>query len=116
MAAVAEIAERVRRLVDSCDGSELLTTIVGGMRLRDYLPTRTFELAVHTADLALAMGEPVDVPPSAAAQALAIVADIAVTDGKAGTFLLQATGRTGLPRGSRCSERLRSRGGRRSCP
>src|SRR5688572_21657562 len=51
VAAVAEIAARVGRLVETCDGSELVTTIVGGMRLRDYLPTRTFELAVHTADL-----------------------------------------------------------------
>ena len=51
-AAVAEIAARVLPLVDASDGTELVTTIAGGMRLSDYLPTRTFELAVHTADLA----------------------------------------------------------------
>ena len=60
-AAVAEIAARVVPLVDACDGTELLTTIVGGMRLADYLPTRTFELAVHTSDLAAALGLPLDV-------------------------------------------------------
>jgi uncharacterized protein (TIGR03083 family) len=98
-AAVAEIVGRVRRLVDRCDGTELVTTIVGGMRLRDYLPTRTFELAVHTADLALALGEPLAVPDPAAAQALQIVSDIALTDGTAGPLLLQATGRRGLPEG-----------------
>jgi uncharacterized protein (TIGR03083 family) len=97
--AVADIAARVRPIVDSCDGTELLTTIVGGMRLSDYLPTRTFELAVHTSDLALALGERLAVPPTAAEQALAVVSDIALTDGTAGAMLLQATGRSGLPPG-----------------
>jgi hypothetical protein len=97
--AVADIAARVRPILDACDGTELLTTIVGGMRLSDYLPTRTFELAVHTSDLALALGEPLAVPPTAAEQALAIVSDIVLTDGTAGAMLLQATGRSGLPAG-----------------
>jgi uncharacterized protein (TIGR03083 family) len=98
-AAVAEIAERVLPLVEARDGTELLTTIAGGMRLADYLPTRTFELAVHTADLATALGAPLDVPATAAAQALAIVADLAVSAGRAGSLLLVATGRPGLPAG-----------------
>jgi hypothetical protein len=84
-------------LVDRCGGGELLTTVAGGMRLADYLPTRTFELAVHTADLAVALGAPPDVPATAAAVALAIVADLAVVGGTAGPLLLAATGRTGLP-------------------
>lgn len=100
--AVSEIAARVLPLVDAQDGSELVTTIVGGMRLRDYLPTRTFELAVHTTDLATALGAPLDVPATAAAQALAMVADLAVADGLAGPLLLAATGRGGLPRPCRC--------------
>jgi uncharacterized protein (TIGR03083 family) len=97
-AAVAEIAERVLQLLDARDGTELLTTIVGGMRLADYLPTRTFELAVHTSDLATALGEPLDVPTTAAAQALRIVTDLALGDGLAGPLLLAATGRP-LPPG-----------------
>jgi uncharacterized protein (TIGR03083 family) len=96
-AAVAEIAARVLPLVDAQDGTELLTTIAGGMRLGDYLPTRTFELAVHTADLTTALGVPPDVPATAAAQALNVVADLAVADGLAGLLLLAATGRPGLP-------------------
>jgi uncharacterized protein (TIGR03083 family) len=96
-AAVAEIAGRVVPLVDGRDGGTLLTTIAGGMRLGDYLPTRTFELVVHTADLALALGEPLDAPATAAAQVLGIISDIAVTDGTAGSLVLLATGRTGLP-------------------
>lgn len=98
-AAVAQIAARVLALIDTQDGTELVTTIAGGMQLGDYLPTRTFELAVHTADLATALGVPPDVPAAAAAQALAIVADLAVTDGLAGPLLLAATGRPGLPAG-----------------
>ena len=97
--AVAEIAARVLPLVAAKDGTELVTTIAGGMRLADYLPTRTFELAVHTADLATALGEPLDVPATAAAQALQVVAELAVADGLAGPLLLAATGRPGLPAG-----------------
>jgi uncharacterized protein (TIGR03083 family) len=93
--AVAEIAARVLPLVGSCDGTELVTTIAGGMRLSDYLPTRTFELAVHTADLATALGVPVDIPATAATQALQIVSDLAVGDGRTGDLLLLATGRRG---------------------
>lgn len=98
-AAVAEIAARVLALVDTQDGSELVTTIAGGMRLGDYLPTRTFELVVHTADLATALGVPPDVPATSAAQALHIITDLAVADGLAGPLLLAATGRPGLPAG-----------------
>jgi uncharacterized protein (TIGR03083 family) len=98
-AAVHEIAGRVLQLVDTCDGTELVTTIAGGMRLADYLPTRTFELVVHTSDLAVALGEPVDPPASAAARALGLVTELAVADGTAGALLLAATGRGGLPPG-----------------
>ncbi|WP_432496740.1 maleylpyruvate isomerase N-terminal domain-containing protein [Kineococcus gypseus] len=98
-AAVAALAGRVVALVGTCDGTELLTTVAGGMRLAQYLPTRTFELTVHTADLAAALGEPLEVPASAAAQALALVSDLAVGDGRAGPLLLAATGRRGLPPG-----------------
>ena len=98
-AAVAEIAARVLALVDGQDGTEVVATIAGGMRLADYLPTRTFELAVHTADVATALGVPLDVPVTAAAQAFHIVADLALTSGLAGPLLLAATGRPGLPAG-----------------
>jgi uncharacterized protein (TIGR03083 family) len=97
--AVAEIAGRVVPLVDGRDGGTLLTTIAGGMRLEDYVPTRTFELAVHTSDLARALDAPLTVPATAAAQALQLVTELAVGDGRAGPLLLAATGRSGLPSG-----------------
>ena len=92
--AVHEIAARVLAQVGTCDGTELVTTIAGGMRLADYLPTRTFELVVHTLDLARALGQPLDVPALPAAHALALVAELAVTGGQAGTLLLAPPGRT----------------------
>lgn len=98
-AAVAEIAARVVPLVDAAEGTELVTTVVGGMRIVDYLPTRTFELSVHTADLCQAIDVPADIPAAAATQALHIVTDLAVATGRAGPLLLAATGRPGLPIG-----------------
>lgn len=97
--AVAEVADRVRALVRGCDGTELLTSIAGGMRLADYLPTRTFELTVHTADLAAALGVPADAPVSAARLALGLVTELAVEDGAAVPLLLATTGRRALPPG-----------------
>jgi uncharacterized protein (TIGR03083 family) len=97
--AVTEIADRVGALVRGCDGTELLTTIAGGMRLADYLPTRTFELTVHTTDLTVALGVPADVPASAARHTLGLVAALAVEDGDAAALLLATTGRRSLPPG-----------------
>jgi hypothetical protein len=98
-AAVTGIRTRVVELVEACDGTELVTTIAGGMRLADYLPTRTFELVVHTADLAAALGLVSEPPPVPAMQAFDLVAQLAVTDGRATTLLRAATGREGLPPG-----------------
>ena len=97
--AVADIADRVTALVARSDGGEIAGTPVGGMRLVDYLPTRTFELTVHTADLALAIGSELDVPPTAGGQSLAIVAQLATDAGHAGPLLLAATGRGALSDG-----------------
>lgn len=98
-AAVATIADRVVPMVGSMDGTELLTTAGGGMRLTDYLPTRSFELTVHTLDLAAALDLDVVPPAGPATEALRLVADLAVADGRAGALLLAATGRGGLPEG-----------------
>ena len=98
-AEVAELAARVTALVDVQNPQALVTTIAGGMRLEDYLPTRTFELTVHTANLATALGAPLDVPPTAAAQALGLITELAVAGGRTGPLLLAATGRPALPDG-----------------
>lgn len=98
-AAVEEIVNRVLQLLDDRDGTELVTMIAGGMRLGDYLPTRTFELVVHTADLATAIGAALEVPETAAAQAMHVASELAVADGRSGELLLALTGRRGLPEG-----------------
>ncbi len=77
----------------------MVATPVGGMRLIDYLPTRTFELIVHTCDLAVALDQPLDLPPNAAAQSLTVLGDLAVRAGTAGPLLLAATGRRTLASG-----------------
>jgi hypothetical protein len=72
---------------------QLVTTIGGGMRLRDYLPTRSFELVVHCLDIAAAA--PARWTPSAAAlaEAVALAGEVAVRRGE-GTILLRLiTGR-----------------------
>ncbi|MFT4011019.1 MAG: maleylpyruvate isomerase N-terminal domain-containing protein [Nocardioidaceae bacterium] len=99
-AAVVAIADRVVPLVLASTGDELLTSIVGGIRLTDYLPTRTFELVVHTCDLAAALGIPVVPPPGPAADALGLLVEIAAAEPEsAGDLLLALTGRRPLPPG-----------------
>lgn len=93
--ALSDLAARVLQLVGRSNGTELVTTFAGGMRLSDYLPTRTFELTVHTADLAAALDLPLELPATAMAQSLRLVAELAVTAGVAGQLLLAATGRPG---------------------
>ncbi len=99
VAAVARIASRVLPLVAGLRGDELLTTVAGGMRVSDYLPTRVFELVVHTADLAVALGVAAEPPAGPAALALGLVSDLAIAGGQAATILLATTGRVGLPAG-----------------
>jgi len=99
VSAVATIAERVLPLVEACTGEELVTTIAGGMRLADYLPTRVLELTVHTADLAAALGRPLDPPGRPAALTLALLNELAVAQGRAGALMLALTGRRGLADG-----------------
>lgn len=93
------IVERVLKQVRAERGDALLTTPVGGMRLMDYLPTRTFELTVHTCDLVVALGLTLDVPEAAAAETLQLVSGLASRPMLAGPLLLAATGRRSLPPG-----------------
>lgn len=97
--AVAAIVARVPPLLDHTDGSQLLTTVAGGMRLVDYLPTRTFELVVHTLDIRAALRLDGAPPAVAAGQAARLLADLAVAGGHSASLLLAATGRAGLPAG-----------------
>ena len=46
-----DLASRVAEKLAAYDDDYLLTTIAGGMRLEEYLRTRTFELVVHGLDI-----------------------------------------------------------------
>jgi hypothetical protein len=104
--AVAAAVERITELVYSQADHARFNTAVGVMKLTEYLPTRTFELTVHTCDLVRALGLSGNVPPSAAATALRISAGLAVARNVAAPLLLALTGRTALPEGFSIVERL----------
>src|SRR5438876_2748890 len=88
IAAVRDIAIRVLAQVNTASDDVLVSTPVGGMRLIDYLPSRVFELTVHTLDLAAALSVAVTLPETAAAVALHLLADLAIQPGKAAVLLL----------------------------
>ena len=96
---VREIADRVLALVARTDEAQLVGTPVGGMPLGVYLSTRTFELVVHTLDLATAIGATVQPPPEALAASLEIAAGLALRSGRGAEVLLALTGRRPLPPG-----------------
>ena len=93
IAAVRDIAARVLAQVKTASDEVLVSTPVGGMRLIDYLPSRIFELAVHTLDIAAALPVTVTLPEPVAAVALHLLADLALQPDKAAALLLAATGR-----------------------
>jgi hypothetical protein len=99
IAAIRSIAPRVLAQVKTAADEALVSTPVGGMRLIDYLPSRVFELAVHTLDLATALPVTVTLPETVAAVTLHLLADLALQPDKAAALLLAATGRRALPAG-----------------
>ena len=74
-------------------------TPVGGIRLIDYLPTRTFELIIHTMDLAKAVGVDASPPDRGMETTLGILGQMALYRGNAPSLVLAATGRGSLPDG-----------------
>ncbi|WP_454299247.1 hypothetical protein [Salana multivorans] len=74
----------------------LVTTIAGGMRLVDYLPTRTLELVVHGCDLAVALGVEPHPPAGPATTALTTLATLAIRADRSAPVILALTGRGGL--------------------
>lgn len=78
---------------------DVVATPAGGMRVRDWLPTRTFELVVHTSDIAAAAGLPIEFDPETLAESAALAARVAALTGGGLTLLRSLTGRTSLPDG-----------------
>lgn len=82
-------------------GEDRLIRVIGGsgIRLHSYLPTRTFELAVHGLDIAAAAGVPFTLPDDVLMETTLLAARIAVALGDGATVLSALTGRTSLPGG-----------------
>jgi len=96
----ATIDELVSRVLDElADAGDPLITVIGGagIRLHTYLPTRTFELAVHGLDIARAVGVSFELPADVLDEATRLAARIAVSEGHGETVLLALTGRGELP-------------------
>lgn len=96
----------VKRLVDTAladaeaAGDPLIEVIGGlGVRLSTYLPTRTFELAVHGLDIAHAAGIAYAPPDAVLAAATVLAAQVAAASGRGEAALLAMTGRAPLPPG-----------------
>jgi uncharacterized protein (TIGR03083 family) len=98
-AAVRELLHRVEEALERVDGDPVITTIGGGMRLRAYLPTRTFELVVHCLDIADATGVSAAMPDRAVAESLRLCGDAAVSLGEGSAVLRVLTGRGSLTDG-----------------
>jgi uncharacterized protein (TIGR03083 family) len=79
-------------------GDPLIQVIGGlGIRLHTYLPTRTFELAVHGLDIAGAVGVPFTLPADVLDDATMLATRIAALAGHGETVLLALTGRAAWP-------------------
>ncbi len=95
--AVDALVARVLPLVAEA-GDPLINTVCGGMWLRNYLPTRSFELVVHSLDLSKAVGvRAPDFGPELLAEVAAIAAGAAAYTGRGLPVLRALTGRGRLP-------------------
>src|SRR5262249_30998768 len=99
LASLRAIAERVFPLLAATSDDAQVGTLVGGMRLRDYLPTRVFELVVHTLDLAAALAGEVAPPADALALCLELSVSLAQRRGNGPAVLMALNGRRPLPAG-----------------
>jgi uncharacterized protein (TIGR03083 family) len=106
----ARPGERFRELFETTQeaientGNPLVTSLLGGIRLNEYLRTRTFELVVHGLDIQHALTtpdspSPAFAPPPVAAltEAVTLVQRLAILRGDGSRVLLAMTGRSSLP-------------------
>lgn len=97
-AAVRALAAHVAALVDASEDDTPMATALGQMTLSTYLPTRTFELVVHSLDVARALD--LEVPEalgSGIAASVVLAGEIAARHPAAPQVLLALCGRRGLP-------------------
>lgn len=96
----ATVDELLSHVVDELSGvDDPLIAVIGGagIRLHSYLPTRTFELAVHGLDIARAIGISFVLPTDVLDEATVLAARIAAAEQHGEAVLLALTGRAELP-------------------
>lgn len=96
----ATVDHLVAKALDDLDAvDDPLITVIGGVgiRLSSYLPTRTFEMAVHGLDIARATGVDFAIPEEVLVEAAVLATRIGVALGQGETVLAALTGRTPLP-------------------
>ncbi len=93
--------DQVRTTLERVDEDTMVQVheLIGGMRVGAWLPTRTFELAVHSLDIAAATAVPAEPPAVVVADAAALAARIAVATEQGSLVLRALTGRGVLPKG-----------------
>ncbi|WP_436529661.1 maleylpyruvate isomerase N-terminal domain-containing protein [Actinoplanes sp. HUAS TT8] len=93
---IGRATEALSRVADD----DVIISAAGGMRVRDWIPTRTFELVVHGLDAATAIGLPYDdLPIETLAESLAMASRTALGVGSGVPLLRALTGRDALPPG-----------------
>lgn len=95
----AVISDRVSQLVHDIADEAWAATPLGAMRLREYLPTRAFEVTVHSIDLALALESPIPASLVEAAEPTVILCARLAEPRDRLTIARTLTGRTELPAG-----------------
>lgn len=101
IASLRQAREEAGLALDLLEGDDpVVETAGGGMRVSDYLPTRTFELTVHCLDIARATGLDFTPPTEALADTLALASASALRQGLGTEVLLALTGRQPLPEGA----------------
>jgi uncharacterized protein (TIGR03083 family) len=96
---VRDLVGRATATLANVGDADVVATPIGGMRVRDWLPTRTFELVVHGMDVAAAAGVGHHLGPAVLAEAAALSARTAVAVGDGELILRALTGRAALPPG-----------------
>ena len=96
---VSDLAGQATAALAAVNDDDVVTTPAGGMRVRDWLPTRTFTLVVHGLDIAAAADVPLDLAPAAITEAVTLAAQIAAAGGDGTRVLRALTGRAPLPEG-----------------
>jgi uncharacterized protein (TIGR03083 family) len=95
----SDLVEEAVSVAERTDPDLVVHTIVGGMRVSSYLPTRTFELCVHGLDISAASGVAIDLPRVAVEESASLAAVSAAQRGLGPDVLLAMTGRRDLPKG-----------------